>query len=417
MNPNVKYTQQVDEKTGKITFVPDTPPEQSQDQDQSQQNHQEGQGEQQPQDGNGNPQNEGQGEKGNTGKGEGSKHDNGEETEKGQGIPDGSEKVKKKRDINEIIGKGELVVPAYYLEEIIKGQDEIADDYFDFSANTKLTELLGNLEANNKKLRYAKRLQGGKLDGRRLTAYKTSDRLFKKKAIKHKDYQFNILIDTSGSMFHDSLMTAMSAVAKTVKSLEALGLPVAVWSMNLGTGLVKDYKEPFNEQQFIHNMRIMGAAMLIDRQRYDHLSDDEFNKMLENVRTDKTQNALYRVSGKELAGGTIENVAYEQSLAYSKANSGAKTKPVFIVLSDGEPGGSLSKVPVMIGDEIEYVEMPDGGNQVGDLRKWWERKSGELTAYGIGIYSACGQVPNSQTINDLEKLPEVMSDLVQQIIF
>ena len=405
MNPNVKYTQQVDEKTGKITFVPDTPPEQSQDQDQdqSQQDPQEGQGEQQPQDGNGNPQNEGQGE--------------GEETEKGDGIPDGSEKVKKKRDINEIIGKGELVVPAYWLEDIIKDQNKIADDYFDFSANTKLTELLGNLEANNKKLRYAKRLQGGKLDGRRLTAYRTSDRLFKKKAIKHKDYQFNILIDTSGSMFHDSLMTAMSAVAKTVKSLEALGLPVAVWSMNLGTGLVKDYKEPFNEKQFIHNMRIMGAAMLIDRQRYDNLSDDEFNKMLENVRTDKTNKALMGVSGEQLAGGTIENVAYEQSLAYSKANSGPKTKPVFIVLSDGEPGGSLSKVPVMIGDEIEYVEMPKFGNRVSDLRKWWEQKSSELTAYGIGIYSACGQVPNSQTINNLEKLPEVMSDLVQQIIF
>src|SRR5690606_10558183 len=65
----------------------------------------------------------------------------------------------------------------------------------------KLVEVMQGLEDNNKKLRYATRLQTGKLDGRRLTAYKTSDKLFKKKAIKHKDYQFTILVDTSGSMF------------------------------------------------------------------------------------------------------------------------------------------------------------------------------------------------------------------------
>lgn len=404
MNPNVKYTQKVDEKTGEITFVPDTPP-------------QNGNGQGGGKGGQSKQSEDSQQQSNTSGGTKGAEHHKDGDKD---GNSDPTKKGKKTTNLKAIIGDGQVVFPAYYLNDIKKEQDRLAEDYFDFTPNHKLEELLGNLEANNKKLRYAKRLQGGKLDGRRLTAYKTSDRLFKKKAIKHKDYQFNILIDTSGSMFHDSLMTAMSAVAKTVKAIESLGMPVAVWSMNLATGLVKDYNEEFNDETFKRNMVIMGGGMIADRQRNTHLSDKEYAAQMEAISTDKTPQSISntKVRGIErFAGGTIENVAYEQSLAYSKAHSTAKTKPVFIVLSDGEPGGDLNQVPLLIGDKIEYVKMPESGNTVPELRKWWERRSTELTVYGIGIYSSCGQVPNNQTISDLEKLPEVMSDLVQQIIF
>lgn len=405
MNPNVKYTQKVDEKTGEITFVPDTPP-------------QNGNGGGGGQSGQSKQSEEGQQQSNTPGGTKGAEHQKGDDGEHDNSDP--TKKGKKTTNLKAIIGDGQVVFPAYYLNDIKKEQDRLAERYFDFTPNHKLEELLGNLEANNKKLRYAKRLQGGKLDGRRLTAYKTSDRLFKKKAIKHKDYQFNILIDTSGSMFHDSLMTAMSAVAKTVKAIESLGMPVAVWSMNLATGLVKDYNEEFNDETFKRNMVIMGGGMIADRDRNTHLSDKEYAAEMEAIMNDKTSQSLSntKIRGIEsFAGGTIENVAYEQSLAYSKAHSTAKTKPVFIVLSDGEPGGDLNQVPLLIGDKIEYVQMPEGGNDVSDLRRWWEKRATELTVYGIGIFSSCGQVPNNQTINDLEKLPEVMSDLVQQIIF
>lgn len=413
MQQGVKYTQVVDEKTGKITFVPDSPPEQGEGdggggngQGQNQQSQNPSQSQQQSQGGGsgGGPQ------------GSGEKPEQGEEGE--QKDASGAPKRGKRTEFNtkHDIGGG-VFWPKHVLDEVRNDREEYEEEYFDFKENAKLNELLTGLEANNKKLRYSKRLQKGKLDGRRLTAYKTSDRLFKQKAIKHKDYQFNILIDTSGSMFYSELMTAMSAVAKTVKAIEQLNMPVAVWSMNYALGLVKDYDETFDDERFKENMLIMSSGVVIDRENQS-LSDSEVEQEIAEM-----QNGQLTLGNTNLRGlnhftsGTIENVAYEQSLAYSKANSGPKTKPVFIVLSDGEPGGHLSKVPVLMGDTVEYVEMPDTDNDVNSLRRWWEKRATELTAYGIGIYSSCGQVPNSQTINDLEQLPEVMSDLIQQIIF
>ncbi len=411
MKPEVKYTQQVDEKTGKITFVPDTP-----SQDGNGGNGGQGQG--QSQQSQGDPQ-QGKDQNQNGDPQDGGDHTKGKPTEESDHQQRPGHK-KSHVGLKANICDGTVVFPRHYLDLIQQERDEVADDYLDYSENHKLTELLNGLEANNKKLRYAKRLQGGKLDGRRLTAYRTSDRLFKKKAIKHKDYQFNILIDTSGSMFHSEILTAMSAVAKTVKAIEAIGMPVAVWSMNVALGLVKDYDESFNDDVFTQNMLIMSAGVVIDRERnLQIMSEDELNKELHRISTDgdySIDQSNLRVAG-QFAGGTNENVAYEQSLAHSKAHSTPKTKPVFIVLSDGEPGGGLNQVPVLKGDKIEYVEPPETGNDVSSLHKWWVQRETELTAYGIGIYSRCGQVPNSQTINDLDQLPEVMSDLVQQIIF
>lgn len=389
MNPNaqdMKYTQVVDEKTGEIKFVPENPPGNSQ--------------------GNG----DGKADK----KQEREQREK-EKSEKISGkLPQDIKDPEAQTFITNLKNSHVLVSPNIVSEydDQIKYYHEEQNIRFDFAPNGKLNDVLNSLEANNKKLRYNKRLQTGKLDGRRLTSYKTSDRLFKKKSIKHKDYQFNIMIDLSGSMFGEKLIVAMNTAAKTTKALEEVGFKVAIWGVNLGVQLVKPYSEKFDDEKFKSLIKMQVCSVAMGEEGYEeYIADIEGNKERGYV----PDPADY--GEKQLCGGTMEAVAYAEALKYSQAHSTDKTKHVAIVLSDGAPGGSLYETPLMIEGNVTMVDHHKyTSNRVDDLYKWWERHP-EITGYGIGINSVCGQVPSNQTLDEVEKLPEVVSDLVQRIIF
>jgi len=355
-NPaNMKYTQKIDPKTGEISYVPETPPQ---------------------------------------GQGDGkSKNKSGSGGDK-QYNPKSTQAASK-----ELLGNNH----DYELNERIL--QDIETDYsifgnngrrLDFKPDNKLTKALEALEVNNKKLRYDRRLLSGKLDGRRLVAHKTSERLFKKKAIKHRDYQFTLLVDTSGSMFDSKITTAISSVSKIVQSLEQLNIPVAVWAMNNAVVLVKDYRETYDETDVMNRFKFSMSGQV--------KSDDD---------------AVF-------AGGTSEYVAYEEALERAKANSTHKTKNVAIVLSDGAPGCRNEYTPVFADGKVteyktEYSRhtgaYQPSANRTDSLRTWWERRKFEIEAYGIGLYSDARQVTNAKSINNIKQLPEVMNNLIQNIMF
>jgi len=266
----------------------------------------------------------------------------------------------------------------------------------DIIIDDKLTEILARLEDNNKRLRYANRLQNGKLDGRRLCAFKTSDRLFKKKAIKHKNYQFTIMVDTSGSMFEGDdgdyseseealanckLAVATKSVVRVVKALEDLKIPVSVVAMNNETRLLKPFDSKFDIKEFMARLKknVMGSG------------DD----------------------GKENMGGTEEMVAYKETVAYIDRNTKGKTVNVVLVLSDGAPGGKDRDVTVIMEGEPYLVEPL--GSRIDALKSYWTKQT-KVDVYGIGIMSSAGQIPRSRRLDSVEKLPEVISNLIQEII-
>ena len=279
-------------------------------------------------------------------------------------------------------------------------------DAMKLDLDDNLVTILKRIEDNNRKLRYDKRLQRGKLDGRRLTAFRTSDRLFKKKAIKHKNYQFAIMVDTSGSMFHtdesydtlreqlqkSKMKVAIESVIQVVKALEELKIDVSVIAMNEATHLVKPY----------------GS----------NLNIDEFNTlMFQNifgVHTDDSNR------GEHLMGGTSERVAYEETLAYMDKHRKPKQLQAVFVLSDGAPSSSASVTPIVMENDDpknprireDYSEELDSCDS---LRDFWKRRS-DVKAYGIGIMSNAMQIPTRVRVDKVAELPVAMNKLIQDIL-
>ena len=265
----------------------------------------------------------------------------------------------------------------------------------DMGENDKLTQVLTDLTANNKKLRYDKRLESGKLDGQRLTQYKTSKRLFKKKAIKDKNYQFTFLIDTSGSMLNgyqdgesvSPIQMAIQSVGSTVESLDTLKIRSSIFSMNCAFRLLKGFDKDFNEQEFKADTL---QALVGNYQDLDP-NGDEFQ-----------QNYM---------SGTSERVAYEQAVEYIDANSTPKTTNVVVILSDGEPGTGTQRTEVIIDGESKFVDTQESSNNSRDLASFWKNRP-QYTTIGLGIFRKARQVPNNRQIDDINKLPEVMGDLL-----
>lgn len=341
--PDIKYRQAIDEKTGEIKYIPDTPPQQPPEQNQE--------------------------EEGNS--------------------------KSAQRVMNEV--KNDF-------DKAVRAHDKGEGNFFDLK-DERLSKILEQLEKNNKKLRYDRRLQLGKLDGRRLTAYKTSDRLFKKKAIKHNDYQFTILLDTSGSMFgngdnewvpeESKIRVAVESIVRITRALEEVNIPVAIIGMNNETRLVKSFDEEFDFKTVIDRLRLNMCGQTSDEDESDTVN----------------------------CAGTSEMVAYQRAVEYMHANSKTKkTKNVAFVISDGEPNICWDETPAYMNvkdddDCKRYESNPGGvsGDNHENLRAFWNRHQ-DISVYGFGIKSDARQVPRSKRIEDTKILPEVMSNIVQSIM-
>lgn len=271
-------------------------------------------------------------------------------------------------------------------------------DKLDLKLNDKLTDVLVNLSENAKRLRYDKRLQAGKLDTKRLTAYKTSDRLFKKKAIKDKHYQFTFLLDTSGSMGHSDddgitrIQVATEALVQTMQALEdpQINIRSSVIGMNNAVMLLKDFEQKLDTHDFVEN--------IIESLCGDASNDED--------------------SDKVFMGGTSEMVAYREALDYIRKNtSNPKTTNVVIVLSDGAPGASFGPTPVYMdgNQELREVELDDSQNSTSVLRAFWERNN-EVMCFGLGIQSQAKQIPVNRQINKVKDLPHVMGNLLTELM-
>jgi len=353
MDDNMQYTQIVDEKTGEIKYVPVNPPKQADS-----------------------PEN---------GEAKGKKKKQSSWQSKPGGGRDHSSPYEGTRE-NKYGGED-------YDEIVERG---------DFKVDNHLTDMFRNIQANNKRLRYDKRLQSGKLDGRRLTAYKTSDRLFKKKAIKHRDYQFTIMVDLSGSMFgskndrepenilESKMAIALSSVVKLSHSLEDANLRVAVVGMNNAVGLVKSFNEEVNDEAILGRFRTLVTS-----------NDDE--------------------QGEAFMAGTSEAVAYEETVKYIMANTPPKRENVVIVLSDGAPGidYNLENTPVVF--EGKFKRTPSNimkseySRNTDVLYRYWERQKA-VKVFGIGIMHKATQIPNAKLVNSLDDLPRVINSLVENVL-
>ena len=256
----------------------------------------------------------------------------------------------------------------------------------------KLAGTLENLLNNAKRLRYNKRLEVGKLDGKRLSAYKTSTRLFKKKAINTKNYQFTFLMDTSGSMLsrggntNSSMEMSMEAVARIAKSLEEVNIRSSIFAMNCVFELVKGFDTPFDDTTFTERITENVCGQY-----------EEDGRMVNNC------------------GGTAEWVAYEQTVKYLQTHSPAKVTNVVVILSDGEPGTGTQQTRVTIDGEPFLVPTKGENDRTSTLSHFWDRQTA-VKVFGIGINRKARQVPVNRVVSDISTLPDVLSKLLTELM-
>jgi nitric oxide reductase activation protein len=263
----------------------------------------------------------------------------------------------------------------------------------DLSNDPLLADTMNNLLNNAKRLRYDRRLESGKLDGRRLSAYRTSDRLFKRKAIKNRNYQFTFLMDTSGSMMgqleeNKPIKLSMQAVSRIVKALEEVKVKSSVFAMNCVFEQIKDFDTPFDDSTFANKITANMAG---------NYEDSDSGRSVNNW------------------AGTAEWVAYEQTVKYLKTNTKPPTTNVVIILSDGEPGAGTVKTKVVIDGKTTMVDTNEKKNSTDSLAHFWDRQTA-VKAFGIGIKRKAKQVPVNKVVSDVTTLPDVLSKLLTELM-
>ncbi len=243
--------------------------------------------------------------------------------------------------------------------------------------NDKVSDVLRQLQENNKKLRFHKRLKAGKIDVHSLVNYRTSDKLFKVKAIKDYDYGFTVILDTSGSMIStDKLGNAIKAIDEISIALKAVNIPLSIYGVN--------------------------ASLMLHKKPDEEISLDELKKRL-----------AIQLAGVNWAGGTNEMAATK--LIYEQIMKAPHKKNIVIVLSDGQPNTEGSRMPTYINGYWESNDSLDGQNRCEYIADFWRRAKG-VNVYGIGLRSHCEQVDRHMMLNDLDELPTLIGKLVEEVI-
>lgn len=346
MTQDTKYTQIVDDKTGEIKYVPESPPTPPPSP---------------------------------PGKGNG----NAEKDEERQRM---EERIR-----DDVEQENEELLDEGMGEKLLK-----ADSY------ERVKRILEGIRANNKRLRYNKRLTRGKLDSSRLYTVATSRpedlRLYKQKAIRDREYQFTFLVDTSGSMFDQGgndngdsrIKVAMESIIQSASALESIGYKTAVVAMNLSLSLVKRFDEEFDANKV-------------------------FNATMDNMMSASKRYEGNETEGSPSCAGTNEKVGYNLTLDYIAKHTPPKTENVLMIFSDGEPNteGDIVRVDGFDGPEERYI--PNEHANYNELREILERQK-LAKVFGFGIQSSAQQVPNSRRIDTTADLPKAVSDMVQKVI-
>lgn len=231
------------------------------------------------------------------------------------------------------------------------------------------------------------RTRSGTLDTHRLPFYKTTDKLFKKRAQqkKGKNYFVSILMDASGSMHGSRRVTpCLNAVQKLSESLQRVqGVHFEIVGFN---GIEMKYKD-YNEAYDAKRLSKLYYEQCCTNASYREPKDSDMHFMVTYNPTDRDMKVgvpeeiqpylmnnprAYLIVDRVLAGENHDGMAVWNSFLRSKERDGRK---VLLVFSDGEPtftwamervfkdGGTVSeKVDSVNGDKGLAKAMREASN-------------------------------------------------------
>lgn len=193
------------------------------------------------------------------------------------------------------------------------------------------------------------RTRTGILDTHRLPFYKTTDKLFKKRAQikKGKNYFISILMDASGSMHATHRITpCLKTVQKLCESLQhVVGVHFEIVGFNGIEMKFKDYNEPYDGKKVA---TLYYELCCTDETNRDHRNDDMKFVMIHNSITKEMIVVVPEEGNKYLSANPAaqlymetllpsenhDGIAVWNSFLRSKERDGRK---ILLVFSDGEP--------------------------------------------------------------------------------
>jgi Mg-chelatase subunit ChlD len=261
-------------------------------------------------------------------------------------------------------------------------------------------ENLQSVLVNNRARKQLRNKQKGSLDLKALVRTQTnSQSVFKQNNRKdsHRNYSVVLLVDESGSMSGEKARLAQELTLNVSKNLEKVGgVEVAVIGFS--------------------------ARRIIEHKRFDNSGHSSLC-CINNL----TNGGFHCTVGRRINdeqphdGGNADLVAMEYALDYLMRNKAHDSRPVFIMLSDGAPCNSPSRIAVVNADlkaetfNSRFINSNTDTDTIPPMHQLLSRYP-MVNAFGLGMLEGGQQVPKHKVVNDLKQTKTVLLNFLRESI-
>lgn len=247
-------------------------------------------------------------------------------------------------------------------------------------------EQLKAVLVNNRARKQLRHKQRGILDTRKLVQTQLdSTAVWRQNNRKEseRNYSVLLLVDESGSMQHDDKhRLAQDITQRMVASLDEVG--------GVETAVIG-----------------FSGNRLIEHKRFDNTGENSLDAIVDATsRRKTTQHGRQIADIAESDGENADLIAMEYGLDYLRKKASPKSRPVFIMLSDGAPCESPSNITVVTADMKRETFRSVTTRKVENTRRIEPmhaliRKSPDILCFGLGMLRGGQQVPRHKVVENL----------------
>jgi len=261
-------------------------------------------------------------------------------------------------------------------------------------------ERLQAVLVNNRARKQLRNKQKGSLDMKALVRTQTnSQSVFKQNNRKDsvRNYSVMLLVDESGSMGGSKARLAKELATNVSKNLERVGgVEVAVVGFS--------------------------GNRLIEHKRFDNSGYNSVCCIAELVNGVNHCDTTQKIhDAKESNVENADLIAMEYSLDYLRKNQAPNSRPIFIMLSDGEPCNSEREIAVVTADmkrqdfRSKFIKRDTDTRAIVNMHKLIARYP-EVNSFGLGMQQGGQQVPKHKVVKDIKETKGVLLDFLRTSI-
>lgn len=278
--------------------------------------------------------------------------------------------------------------------ELVKTTPELKEDEaFKARLRSVMTDNMFDRKVRNRKR--------GNLDMHHLWRANTgATNIFtQKQARKGKQYNIVLLVDQSGSMQESpggisKIERAADIATFLAHHFHKINIDLAIVGFNGFVMVHKEFDEIMPDLNLLHSILVTGASTEGNSWNDDY---DGLAKSYELLKNKKGKNFVIMISdGQPADWSMIDTVLLHPETVLPTKTLGPKTYTFWMDTST----------------KLNSIQR----NDIKVMNQLVKSKEPEIESFGIGIGTACRQIPNNKTINSVEELkPEILKYLSEKI--